>query len=115
MGRAMSPFRLHPGFAKQQNAQKCTEATKCVVCAKRSLWPKQHKKGILRRAQVYIIISRFNVQGLTKKRGEADVAFGICCATWRSGKKGRPMVTSSRKKKQSTVGLTNDNRPRGAP
>ena len=57
LGRARSPFRLHPGFAKQQNTQECTEAKKCVVCTKRSLWPKQHKKGILRRAQVYIYIS----------------------------------------------------------
>ena len=30
LGRAMSPFRLHPGFAKQQNMQKCAEAKKCL-------------------------------------------------------------------------------------
>ena len=53
LGRAMSPFRLHPGFAKQQNMQKCAEAKTCVVCTKRSLWPKQHKKGIPTRAQVW--------------------------------------------------------------
>ena len=33
MGRAMSPFRLHPGFAKQQTPQKCTEAKKKVLFA----------------------------------------------------------------------------------
>ena len=41
LGRAKSPFRLHPGFAKPQNSQKCTLAKKCVVCTKRRLWPKQ--------------------------------------------------------------------------